>query len=561
MLSIKITPLVLFLLLLVVLVISVLFSNTFLSKEGFISFKQSTNPLDGVNIPTYSKTARPYKLYDNLFIDPNNGNLIEVDSTGTNIDETGVSIINTYVVKRGDSQIITLPTQRQGTTVTPTDSDPSKISMVESENIFIYETKSNNTDKYTVFYISWNKDTYVHIIKKTPMPHSHVASYFLGNDKTIKINSYQRPFNLNGYNNFIKPTVLTSIEPLYSPTKVLYNIGQYVKYDDTNGNLIIQMFPDGNTKAITVFDRTGASKPVTTAASLGAISSTDSNFGSFLQTDILGQNLILYLANGANTIIALIGFTDNNKNSYTLNNVRRFPSSGVSTSTKPTSDTNIVNKDDSPMSEYFKWYWYWKNKSGGTTDQDSDKYLLKTQIVPPVCPSCPMCPSCHGSACTNCGGKGGSGTLTDGGNSIVRGDGMSYQGRPNSVGGVVNNTVDTAGGVVGAGLLGAGLVGAAAINTAGTAIGAAGDLAEEIVDDVTGLAKGAGSGIKDILTLRPTDVRKPVVINRTEGSFKSPYGTTTGTQSGDQYSYYGALPSKGDSNYIPVTADFSAFGR
>jgi hypothetical protein len=558
MLSIKITPLVLFLLLLVVLVISVLFSNTFLFKEAFISFKQSTNPLDGVNIPTYSKTARPYKLYDNLFIDPNNGNLIEVDSTGTNIDETGESIINTYVVKRGDSQIITLPTQREGATVMPTDSAPSQISLVESENIFMYETKSTNTDKYTVFYIPWNKDTYLHIMNNTPNPHTHIASYLLGNNKTININSYTgSSVSLNGYINFVKPTVLTSIEPLYSPTKLVYNIGQYVKYDDVNGNLIIQTGETGNTKTINVISRNGAAvTQVNTSASLGAISSADSTFRSFLQIDTLGQNIIVYLANGANTIIALIGYSNDQKNGYTLNNVRRFPSTGVSTSTTPT-----FNKEDSPMSEYFKWYWYWKSKSGGITDQDSDKYLLKTQIVPPVCPSCPMCPSCHGSACTNCGGKGGSGTLTNGGNSIVRGDGMSYQGRPNSIGGVVNNTVDTAGGVVGAGLLGAGLVGAAAINTAGTAIGAAGDLAEEIVDDVTGLAKGAGSGIKDILTLRPTDVRKPVAINRTEGSFKSPYGTTTGTQSGDQYSYYGALPSKGDSNYIPVTADFSAFGR
>jgi hypothetical protein len=50
---------------------------------------------------------------------------------------------------------------------------------------------------------------------------------------------------------------------------------------------------------------------------------------------------------------------------------------------------------------------------------------------------------------------------------------------------------------------------------------------------------------------------KPMTINRTEGAFKSPYGTS----STDQYSYYGALPSKGNSNYMPVTADFSSFGK
>jgi len=572
MLSIKITPLVLFLLLLVVLVISVLFSNTFLSKEGFISFKQTVNTLDTVLIPTYSSTATPYKLHDNLFLDKNNGNLIEVDSTGTTNDSTGINIVKTYVVTRSNTQsVLSFDTQKntESTAVVAQDTAPSLISAIsESYNSQIYETRSPNTDKYITFYIPWNTDTYVHIINKTPNPEVHVSSYLLGSDKTIKRRAYVATKNsvaLSEYKPFIKPSNSTSTEALYSSTKAVYNIGQYVKYDVVNGNLIIQTTPDGNTKTISVFDRNGASKPVSTAASLGAISITDKTFRSFFSTDVLGQNIVLYLASGPNTIIALIGYNNTNKTSYTLNNVRRFTSTGISTATTPTTRATTVankpNNTDSAMSEYFKWYWYWKNNSGGSSGPDSDKYLLKTQIVPPVCPSCPMCPSCNGGACTNCGGKGGSGTLAVGGNSVVRGDGISYNGRSNSVGGVINNTVDTAGGVVGAGLLGAGLVGAAAINTAGKAIGAAGNLAEEVVDDVTGLARGAGSGVKDILTMRPTDVRKPVAINRTEGSYKSPYGTTTGTQSGDQYSYYGALPSKGDSNYIPITADFSAFGR
>jgi hypothetical protein len=41
----------------------------------------------------------------------------------------------------------------------------------------------------------------------------------------------------------------------------------------------------------------------------------------------------------------------------------------------------------------------------GSTDSN---YLLKTEVVPPVCPTCPSCP--NGGPCTNCGGNGGSGT-------------------------------------------------------------------------------------------------------------------------------------------------------
>jgi len=43
-----------------------------------------------------------------------------------------------------------------------------------------------------------------------------------------------------------------------------------------------------------------------------------------------------------------------------------------------------------------------------------------------------------------------------------------------------------------------------------------------------------------------------VGIATSSGSKKNPV---------DNYSYYGALPSKGSSNYMPITADFSAFGK
>ena len=35
--------------------------------------------------------------------------------------------------------------------------------------------------------------------------------------------------------------------------------------------------------------------------------------------------------------------------------------------------------------------------------------------------------------------------------------------------------------------------------------------------------------------------------------------SSAGPQTMDQYSYYGTLPAKGASNFMPVTADFSTF--
>ena len=75
--TMKLTPFILFLLLLFILVISILFSR-FLplnnSKEGFISFSQNKKSLDFVYIPQYSSSSNSntvVKLYDNLFFDTN----------------------------------------------------------------------------------------------------------------------------------------------------------------------------------------------------------------------------------------------------------------------------------------------------------------------------------------------------------------------------------------------------------------------------------------------------------------------------------------------------------
>jgi hypothetical protein len=67
--------------------------------------------------------------------------------------------------------------------------------------------------------------------------------------------------------------------------------------------------------------------------------------------------------------------------------------------------------------DYYKWYYYWvKNgKNGGPPSNNhiySEDYMLKTQIVPPVCPAC----STSLGTCVNC--SSGSGNTFSGGDSI-----------------------------------------------------------------------------------------------------------------------------------------------
>lgn len=657
MLSIKTTPLLLFLLLLIVLVISVLVGNSMSSKEGFVSFQQNKNSLDLVSIPTYSSSNYTVKLFDQLYFDNKNGNIIEVDSTrySGNTDTTGVSIATTYVSARSSSSSSTsYKNIINGTTVVPQDTPPSQITTTASSyQSYMYLSQSVNTDFYTVFCFPWNTDTYMHIINNTK--NVQEKSFYFNAQGEMK--NYDYPDNtrlgLTSYIPYIKPANNSTADPFYDPQKALYKVASFVKYDITNGNLIIQTAQDGTSKSITVYSRTGTSTVVSTA---GTITNTpnsvsSASFAPFTVVDTLGQNLVVYLPYGTKTVIALIGFANGSLTSLTLNNVVRFTASAVDSGstrtpvlntgsaagadgTNPNSGFNMAPPtQDSAMSEYFKWYWYWKNTGASTSKLNySDDYLLKTQIVPPVCPACST-----GSTCTNCGGKGGSGTVSQSGKTVVGGNQVGTGGRPDNVSvkgsgtfssnadantiggsstlmtydlvagvedvaktgaGVLNNTVDKVAGVAGAGLVGAGLavggvasgagaLGSSAINTTGSVI-------KDVSKDVTGLAGGAGTGVKDVLMQNqgrgqgfgPTNRSqtgdqsqlnaqlygqdntsgvgpdgKKLDINRTEGSFQSPYGTTTGTQSGDQYSYYGKLPSKGPANFMPVTADFSAFGR
>jgi len=652
MLSIKTTPLLLFLLLLIVLVISVLVGNHIASKEGFVSFQQTKNSLDLVSIPTYSSSNYTVKLFDQLYFDNKNGNIIEVDSTrhSGNTDTTGVSIATTYVSARSSSSSSTsYKNIINGTTVVPQDTPPSQITTTTSSyQSYMYLSQSVNTDFYTVFCFPWNTDTYMHIINNTK--NVQEKSFYFNAQGEMK--TYDYPDNtrlgLTSYIPYIKPADNSTADTFYDPQKALYKLSSFVKYDITNGNLIIQTAQDGTSKSITVYSRTGTA---TVVSSAGTITNTptsvsSASFAPFQVVDTLGQNLVVYMPYGTKTVIALIGFANASLTTLTLNNVVRFTATavdsgntktpGMNSGTNPNPGFNMAPPtQDSAMSEYFKWYWYWKNTGASTSKLNySDDYLLKTQIVPPVCPACST-----GSTCTNCGGQGGSGTVSQSGKTVVGGNQVGTGGRPenvsnigsgtfssnadaNTIGGsftlatydtvagiedvaktgagVLNNAVDKVTDVAGAGLVGAGMavggvalgagaLGASAINTTGSVV-------KDVAKDATGLAAGAGTGVKDVLMQNqgrgqgqgygPTNRSqtgdqsqlnsklygqdntssvgpdgKKLAINRTEGAFQSPYGTTTGTQSGDQYSYYGALPSKGNANFMPVTADFSAFGR
>ena len=221
-------------------------------------------------------------------------------------------------------------------------------------------------------------------------------------------------------------------------------------------------------------------------------------------------------------------------------------------------------------------------------EAESDKfnlndYILKTQIVPPVCPTCPACSSCTGT-CTNCGGSGGSGTLTVDGSSNVVADAVSKVQKIDGSGNALSNVVSATGDIA-----------SSAINTTGdianTTVGATGELltgtvntAENVltgaIDSVGNVASsivGAGANVINSAG-QPSQQTPQQSLQQTpqqslqqtpqQSLQQAPQQNAMNSNTQmispsevDFYSYNGQLPYKGSVNFMPRTADFSSFGK
>ena len=235
---------------------------------------------------------------------------------------------------------------------------------------------------------------------------------------------------------------------------------------------------------------------------------------------------------------------------------------------------------------------------GGAMSQD---YILKTEVVPPVCPQCPSCPS--SGVCTDCGGNGGGGSKTNSASSLARdfaggvndlvrdtasgttnliknAAGNSVQLGKDIVGGTRDFVTDAAGNSV---QLGKDIVGGtrdfvtdAAGNIydkSGQIIGNSVNLGKDAIQGTVGLGKDIVGGTvglgKDIVGGLNSRYAGPSAINggyenSFGGGYLNPQHTQNITSGQNPYSYFGQgnPPNRnGVSNFIPRTADFSSFGK
>jgi hypothetical protein len=621
----KLSSTTIFILLLIFLVLSVLFCRwSMQSVDGFIGYKFDTPPLETVVLPMYSDKNKLHKMYDSLYFDNKNGNIVEIDATtyggvSGNIDLTGSSITALHILPRIGNSAKSYKLEKI------TDVIPSPATTTDnSYQSKVYKTLSKATDIYTVFMMPWHDNTYVHVMNNsTPKPENVGTYAFTYNSSAMQfdysINEAMVGVDKSRADTSSKNNTLV-IEPIYNTKRKVYQISEYVKYDISNSNILVSV----GDKEVQVYTRNGStSQTLTSTATNQETTNGDDqptvatiNFAPRIINDLCGQNMIVYVPNAKKTLVALVCY--NNDKQLDLRNVCRFNESGIDMGEPASNGSNTGKedkKDDKNMTTY--------------ADFDMDDYMLKTQIVPPVCPACPSCNYNNGGACNHCGGNGGSGTRTNKGDSLVTGS-NPIRGMIDTSGNIVDNTVNAVGNIAGGAVNAVGNIAGGAVNAAGTVAGGAVNAAGTVAGGAVNAAgkvlnttvDTAGNVVNKTVDTAGNVVNKTIdtagnVVNKTVGAATnvatgalgavgnvassalgvfgnvlggagnmiqsgaqgqslqsnqvagaqmqqaggSQYPVNGSTSTSDPYSYYGKLPVKPPNDFMPITADFSNFGR
>jgi hypothetical protein len=595
----KLKPITLFVLLLAILVVCVLLANLLqvAQAEGFVSFYQSSAPSPPlINIPQYNDATNVFKLYDNIFFDTGNSNLIEVDSTAYtgNVDLTGSTISKVYVSPRPTSTAFQTLIYNVNTGISQTSNVRASFitGITDSYISGKYNSNCANTDKYTLFYIPYGEKTVLHMINMSNK--TNIGTFY-----NNTMNTYKYYYAPNAATGPFSPIQMTEFSPSnsaknnelstianYDQAKTVCQVVPNVFVDLSNHHLILQ-----NTAGeLSVYDRLNNQK-FSRLNTPGKITGTSgepeqismSSWTPWQILDTVGQTTVLYVPISATqTVVAAYQYTSAAKTDVTFLNVCRFDKNGmVGGNDEERQPGSRYAPPTGNTASYFNQFW--QNQNSGSADPNSftnlNDYMLKTQIVPPVCPACPACPASSSSACTNCGGQGGCGTLAARGNTVVSvvqspSSPTQINDRGNSVGGVLNNTVDTAGDVLektvdtvgdvaGGVAVGAGALAGGVVAGAGSVIGGAGNVVGEVVGGAENIATSAITGVSNILSSGQGQGQAQVGEKQPGQNNRNSYLMTPGTQNqyNDPYSYYGQLPAKGPAQFMPVTADFSAFAK
>jgi hypothetical protein len=592
----KLTTFNLFLILLLVLVISVLIcrkcNNIFNDMEEGFTVPTGFNE---VHIDKYGSSAdyKIYRLTDRYYFDPKNGNLIEVEGTiDTSTKEltlTKLHITTRPVTAAGvmtNASTISYEIQSNSNDIMPS------TSFSNSYSSYLYYSKITG-ENTVVLYVPNQDKTFIHIFSNTAVSGGTTQTIGVGQSFYFGYN----PITADNFDSSSLSSITlgsapventdsyngTIISPFYNVDPV-YKVTDNVYFDIKYGSLIINKpaivaQPSATPPisavpaSIDIYKHTPTT-PMETKTTQNSIarctvsSCMDANtnaIGFNVRTMKEGENMVIMMVFGDKTIVAVLCIDSNSGASpktLKIRNIVRFNRNGTDNNfndnTRTVSNSVDENKDDNNQHElsrhrkdYENEYWIDRLKCGSLMDD----YMLKTQVVPPVCPACPACPA-RSEICTNCGGNGGNGTLTNTGSSVVNTVGQPITRMTDALGNTIVGTAGAAGQAISgtAGAAGKAITGTA--NVAGNVItgtvGAVSNLASNVVGSATDLLKSTGSGITGLID---------------RSSSNNQYSSNKQSVL-DPYSYQGQLNKPRDlsatttpAKYLPLTADFSAFGR
>jgi hypothetical protein len=590
------SPLLLFFTLLIVLVIATTVKQWGLVSEGFISYLNGAGKFSLQKVNAYDNVNNIYKLYDDIFYDNRNGNVVIVTASpyASGADETDQSVSSIDVIPRKLNPAYSY-VKGSDTAILSQRSEESKISTIESLDTAWFVKGVNSKNQLN--YITWGNDTYLYVMDLT---NSGVAGNTVAGNTSVEGNtvassgSYS-PSVAAYFNGSMKQSTNTLSETIslkttftytsdgkdktnivvdfYDKVKTAYQLVSGVWFDYKNGNLLIS----GTDKKLDVYAR-GSKTPSYTYNAVPQENTTPASQVSFSQSSVApyfiqdgkGEHTIMYWANGDNTILIVYKNVLESNGTVMARSFSRFTQDGLHTSSGKGTDTTdkgtdteikIDGENQDILDAFARWYIYFNTNAVGSGD--SSDYLLKTQIVPPVCPACPGCQG----VCTDCGGKGGSGTKTTDASSSLAFDKKTVVG---ATGSAITNTVDTAGNVLNKTVDTAGNVVNKTVDTAANVVGktfdAAGNLLSSTANrlglDRVGYQQSYGGPVNTSTSSNASGYPSSGYRN-TEyrpGSNQTGVSSLPNSNPNDPYSYNGALQSKGG-NFMAVTADFSRFGR
>jgi hypothetical protein len=533
--SFKLTPTMMFLLLVVILVISMLLGYSI--KEGMSS--DSTHDADMLVFSPYD--SRSLAVIKNstdtegaILFDPKYGNFVNVSTSGSNsISQDPDSLPFTVVRRDGSSTSYTSSTWSAAKSQILTSSQT--IGNMASSNVAWSYSQFNRT----IINVTWDKNTVVYLLNDTQpkpaMENVYISNFMSDNNQTT----------------IIDDSIKGSPLPTTKSSGVTTTSQNQVQINGSSANQVSENAFFSHDQGILIKTSSGYSM----ANSSQSVNSSIMKNDTTNNTAIVATKITLNSQPAAIVIIIYAVDGSSGSLSYEITTTARVTHpSGSSTSSSPGSSrsggrTKVAKCVCSSGYEISGTHNpatgrpYCAPDDGSDSDCENDSpYILKTEIVPPVCPMCPstggggggscnvsvnssgQLVDCHGTTVQPYSGPSSFGDdVTSGFNTTVKTAGDTIDSTVKSASDLVGSTVGTAGNVVGSTVGTAGNVVNKGLDTAGKAVG-------DVTGGIEGTLTGLGKDVSNIVTGVSGDVTG--VANKTVGSVAGLASQTVSTTAG-----------------------------